>query len=299
MQAISDTINVLAYSEEALSNRSIFLSGLNDINIFVEDVGKEYIYEEIFERLFEDRVSIFCIFPLGGKDAVKQKHNTSSIYDSEGKLNLFIVDGDFDNLWEEDKVISPNLIYLDRYNIESYYCTKEAVVKYMRSFMKKPREQIETLMNYDIWMQAFRSEMGQLFTLFALVHHYCPTLPNVSLGATKFLDPNGHINDSKYEEYKGQVSEKVGSLEPFLEEIREKIHRQFSGDEESKILSIICGKCQIESLCRHLRLSFGKNVNRENLCNSLIMNFDLAPLRFIKDQTIQLISANVGSQHSA
>lgn len=296
---MSDTTNVLAYSEEALLNRSIFLSGLNDINIFVEDVGKEYIYEEIFERLFEDRVSIFCIFPLGGKDAVKQKHGTSSMYDSDGKLNLFIVDGDFDNLWEEDKVISPNLIYLDRYNIESYYCTKEVVVKYMRNFMKKPREQIETLMNYDLWMQAFRSEIGKLFALFALVHHHCPTLPNVSLGAAKFLDPNGHMDDGKYEQYKEQVVEKVGSVEPLLEEIHEKIHRQFSGDEENKILSIICGKCQIESLCRHLKLSFGKNVNRESISNSLIMSFDLTPLRFIEDRAIQLLSANTNSQHSA
>lgn len=296
---MSDTVNILAYSEEALSNRSIFLSGLNDINIFVEDVNKEYIYEEIFERLFEDRVSIFCIFPLGGKDAVKQKHETSGMYDSDGKLNLFVVDGDFDNLWDEDKTISPNLIYLDRYNIESYYCTKEAVIKYMRGFLKKPREQIEALMNYDTWLQSVRQEMGELFVLFSLVHHHCPTLPNVSIGASEFLDPNGRIDASKYEHYKERVVEKVGSLDPLLVEIREKIHRQFSGDEEDKVLAIICGKYQIESLCRHLYHCFGKNVNRGAISNVLIMSFDLAPLRFIEDRTIQLISANAGSQHSA
>lgn len=296
---MSNTNNVLAYSENALANRAIFLSGFNDVNIFVEDHGKEYIYEEIFERLFEDKVRLFCIFPLGGKDAVKQKHESSCMYDSDGKLNLFIIDGDFDNLWDEGKTISPNLIYLDRYNIESYYCSKEAIIKYMRGFLKKPREQIESLMNYDTWMQSIRQEMGELFVLFALVHHHCPTLPNVSIGASEFLDPNGLIDASKYEHYKEQVVEKVGSLEPLIEEIHDKIHRQFSGNEEDKVMAIICGKYQIESLCRHLFHCFGKNVNRGAITNMLIMSFDLEPLRFIEERAIHLMSSDARSQHSA
>lgn len=49
---MNDNVEGLSFSREALSNRSLFLAQLNDINIYVEDVGKEYEYEEIFERLF-------------------------------------------------------------------------------------------------------------------------------------------------------------------------------------------------------------------------------------------------------
>lgn len=299
MCSMSEIVDSLTYSEDALSNRSIFLSSLNDINIFVEDVGKEYIYEEIFERLLGDRINIFCIFPLGGKDAVKRKHDASGMFDSDGKLNIFIVDGDFENLWDDEKRISPNFIYLDRYNIESYYCNKESIVKYMRSFMKKPRDQIETLLNFDSWIDLLRQELGKLFILFALVQHNCPTIPNVSLGASKFLAPDGHLDSDKYVHYKEQVIDKVGSLDPLIEEVREKIHCQFTGCEENKVLSIICGKYQIESLCRHIAISFGKNINRENISNWLIMSFDLEPLRFIKDQIFQLLPpGNVNPQNS-
>ena len=34
----------LFYSEAALLNRALFYSDYNDVNIFVEDEGKEYIY---------------------------------------------------------------------------------------------------------------------------------------------------------------------------------------------------------------------------------------------------------------
>ena len=69
---MNDNVEGLSFSREALSNRSLFLAQLNDINIYVEDVGKEYEYEEIFERLFENNLNIFSIFPLGGKEAVKR-----------------------------------------------------------------------------------------------------------------------------------------------------------------------------------------------------------------------------------
>lgn len=101
---MNDNIDGLQFSSEALSNRPLFLSHLNDINLFVEDVGKEYAYEEIFERLFENQIAVFSIFPLGGKSAVIGEHRKRKIVDSDGKLNIFIIDGDFDNLWEDQKL---------------------------------------------------------------------------------------------------------------------------------------------------------------------------------------------------
>ena len=48
----------LFYSEAALLNRALFYSDYNDVNIFVEDEGKEYIYEDIFQRMFDYQIKI-------------------------------------------------------------------------------------------------------------------------------------------------------------------------------------------------------------------------------------------------
>lgn len=42
----------LSFSEDALLNRVLFISGKNKINLFVEDTNKEFEYEEIFEKFF-------------------------------------------------------------------------------------------------------------------------------------------------------------------------------------------------------------------------------------------------------
>ena len=41
----------LFYSEAALLNRALFYSDYNDVNIFVEDEGKEYIYAVSYTHL--------------------------------------------------------------------------------------------------------------------------------------------------------------------------------------------------------------------------------------------------------
>lgn len=280
--------NGLTFSDDALSNRVLYLSQYNDINFFVEDIGKEFEYEEIFERLFENQIQIFSIFPLGGKPAVISKQQECNIYEDDGKLNVFIVDGDFDNIWE-NKIIAPNLIYLTRYNIESYYCCKNAVIKYMRSFLRCVRSVTETTIQFDNWRKLFSNDAGQLFILFALVNHYCPKLPNVNLGAGRFLDNDGHIIAEEFKKYSETISNELNEpVEPYIKKINEKISNKFDGTEEDKILSVICGKFQFESLCRHLKSKCNRNIDRNRFRSALISSFDLEPLYFIKERVFKL-----------
>lgn len=297
---MNDNSDALAFSEDALSNRPLFLSSLNDINIFVEDDGKEYIYEEILERLLGDCVHIFCIFPLGGKSAVLQKHRISNKYDAKGNSNIFIVDGDFDNLWDENKVIADNLIYLDRYNIESYYCTKDSAIKYMRGILRKTREQTEAIIDFDTWFRRFQEEFGKLFALFALVQHYCPVIPNVG-DVMRFLDTDGSLISDEYLQYEKQVAEHIDSIDAQIQKVFEKTQYQITNSDKgtSNFSTIICGKCQLESFCRHLKICSGKNINRENIRNSFIMTFDLEPLQFIRDRVLYLLAHGVKAQNSA
>lgn len=294
---MNETSDSLQFSDDGLSNRPLFLSGLNDVNIFVEDVGKEYIYEEIFERLLGDSVKFFCIFPLGGKAAVLQQHRVSELYDNN-KPNIFIVDGDFDNLWDDKKELAPNLIYLDRYNIESYFCTKDSVTKYMRGFLKKPREQVENLIHYDEWLRNFQSEFGNLFSLFAITQYYSLDLPNVRLSLS-FLDANGRLLKDKYKEYNDEFEAQIRLNAIPMESVLEKKKYLILVNSKSNFSRIICGKCQFESLCRHIKMCCGKTINRDTMRNSLIMSFDLEPLQFIRDKILQILSLKPSSKDSA
>lgn len=296
---MNDNIDGLQFSPEALSNRPLFLSHLNEINLFVEDVGKEYAYEEIFERLFDNQIAIFSIFPLGGKSAVIGEHSKRQIVDSDGKLNIFIIDGDFDNLWEDRKIISPNLIYLTRYNIESYYCSTNAIIRFLRSSFRRSRKEIESRINLDNWRHCLCRDIGKLFILFAVVNRYQPTLQNVTRGTGKFLDKNGQLITQSYNDYFQTVSEQIGDIDLLINEVTNKISLQFEGSEEKKILSIICGKYQFESLCRMLSVCYRKNINRESFRNFLISNFDLEPLYFLKDKILQLYADAILSKNSA
>ena len=207
--------------------------------------------------------------------------------------------GDFDNLWDDQKIISPNLIYLTRYNIESYYCSKEAVIKFIRSFLKCTRNEAEAKIHFDAWQQSVRDGLGRLFVLFAIVKRHRPELPNVKLGTGKFLDENGCLIAEEYENYYQMVSQEIGSTDTHIEQIRERIHTQFNGNEDDKVLSVICGKYQFESLCRQLRGCCRKNINREIFRTVLISNFDIQHLSFLKDKILQLMADNLLESNSA
>lgn len=186
------------------------------------------------------------------------------------------------------KTISQNLIYLTRYNIESYYCSTNAIIRFLRSSFRCTRKEIESRVNLDNWRHCLCCDLGKLFILFAVVNRYHPTLQNVTLGPGKFLDKNGQLITQNYIDYFQKVSEEIGDIAPLIDEVTSKISLQFEGSDEEKILSIICGKYQFESLCRMLSVCYNKNINRENFRNSLISNFDLDSLYFLKDKILQL-----------
>jgi len=116
MNFINDNIEKLEFSEEGLANVYFLYKDLNDINIFVEDLDKEYEYETIFKRLFSDKYSIRKIFPTGGKPMLVkrfQEFGTHSDKDLKVK-NFYIADGDFDRIIDSENMINQNqIIYLE------------------------------------------------------------------------------------------------------------------------------------------------------------------------------------------
>ena len=283
-----DDVNGLTFSDYGLSNRALFLDSFNDVIIYVEDVGKEYEYEEIFERLFANEIKIFSIFPLGGKDAVIQTFYSRGTH-TNGKANIYIIDGDFDNLWEDQKILSSNLIYLTRYNIEAYYCSKDAVARFMRALLKHTRSTIEEIINFDEWKNVTCRRIGDLFILFATVKRYCPEIPNVGLGIGEFIDANGSLINDNYMRYFLSVKERLTNLDDLITELSAIVCGSQNATSDN-VYYVICGKYQFESLCRRLKFYCGKNINRGQFRAYLVSNFDLSPLEFLRDNILRVIS---------
>ena len=85
---------------------------------------KEYEYETIFARLFGEHYRISSIIAAGGKLGVKEAFQEFGEFDKNdsNKVNVFIVDGDFDRyIRSEEMIVNPHFIYLKYYNVENYF----------------------------------------------------------------------------------------------------------------------------------------------------------------------------------
>jgi len=122
-----------AFPEASLSflrGQDILYQQFNDIDIYVEDTGKERMYFNILTSLLPG-VKLSKIFSLGGKDNVIRE---AQAHDSDNK-KVYIVDLDFDDILGKKKRIR-NLVYLERYSIENYFIDKNAILEQIRE--KKP-----------------------------------------------------------------------------------------------------------------------------------------------------------------
>lgn len=278
----------LTYSESALLNRDMFLSGLNSVNIYVEDQGKEYEYEEIFERLFQNQLKIFSIFPLGGKEGVLKGFKEKGAVSSDGKVNIYIVDGDFDNIWVENKIVSPNVIYLTKYNIENYLFSSNTVIRFLRGYLRCSREKLKSKIDFDNWQEEFSDKMGYLFVLFAIVKKYCPNIKSVSRTISDFVDDNGQIIDDEVEKYYHYIEKIIPGIDSLIADVYSIVSENFTGNQTNKLLSIVCGKIQMECFCRFVNEKCNKNIHRETFRNYLLANFEMDSLDFLKQQILKL-----------
>lgn len=188
--------NRFEYSENGLRNRVLFYSGINDINIYVEDSGKEYLYEEIFKRLLGEKYRIVSIFPLGGKKQVLKQYVRKGESSSKGNPNVFLLDGDFDRYIDYESAnkddytgpvdddsmleefilgkmfISKSVIYLESYNIENYFIDENAIVSYIKGILEKTDSEILKILNYPTWKSRIVRESKDLFLIYCFIEKY-------------------------------------------------------------------------------------------------------------------------------
>lgn len=113
------------WNNESLKSRGIFYRDIQDINIYVEDENSEIFYEVVFKTLINSDIKIKKIIPLNGRDNVI---NYSKDY-CDSQPALFIIDGDL-HLARGERIENMERLYEhDRYCIENFLFSLEALVE--------------------------------------------------------------------------------------------------------------------------------------------------------------------------
>lgn len=274
----------LFYSEAALLNRVLFYSDYNDINIFVEDEYKEYIYENIFQRMFNYKIKIAKILPMKGKPGVEKAFREyGQQYDN--KPAIYLVDGDFDLVMEKEMVESPNYIYLEKYNIESYYIDEKAVLKYMAGKMKKTQKYVSEQIGYSEWKNMAYNSMKELFINYMVAQATFPEEKNVGLPEHSYFHKNGFANIDKINNYINSLRSRIPDYENKYNIYINNFETILLGD----ITRLVCGKYLLASLSKYLRDKVKVSFKEDDFIYFLASFFDVRTLDFVKDKIIQVI----------
>ncbi len=274
----------LFYSEEALQNRIIFYSDNADIIILVEDENKEFIYENIFQRMFDDKEIISKILPMKGKKGVEKAfYKFGDIYDK--KPIVYLVDGDFDLIMGKKMICSPNFIYLEKYNIESYYIDEKAVLKYMSGKMKLVQKLVSERIEYSSWKNMIYDKMKDLFINYVIAQDVFPEEKNVGTSPYCYLYKDGSVNESRISEYICRLKGRVYDYENKYNFYMARYETILLNDASR----LICGKYLLASLTNYLRDKAKVTFKEEDFIYFLASCFDIKALDYVRKRILPLI----------
>ena len=282
---MDQNVECLLYSNEAAATRAFFYSDLNDINLYVEDADKQYEYESIFKRLLGDKYTIQTIFPLGGKpNVIKRYKELGSI--TNGVRNIFLVDGDFDQLIHPEQMVQDDcFIYLETYNIENYYIDENACYTFAKGHLKQIDSIVKQTIKFQEWLNRIVAEAKNLFLDYCLVQKNNVEEKTISRSPYEFIDSQTGFQrqDRSFEVYNSHVL----SLCPNAQEELDQIKHNYEEINGSNYFNLICGKFLLTSLRCYL-LHAIKEVNpkaridMDDLKWYLICSFDISKLEYIK-----------------
>lgn len=271
----------LQFSDAALLSRISFFDGLNDINLYVEDVDSQYLYETIFKRLLGNQYSIQTIFPCGGKRAVKEMFSERG-HSTDGIKNVYVVDGDFDRLlFAEEMIDDPQFVYLKMYNIESCLINEYGLCNLVKSKLKCMEAEAYERLNYTQWYHRIIAEAKELFLCYCYIQKFQLSIPNVNRSHYEFIDEKTGFKrtDGSFEKYKKDLYDAHPDAEAEINVIRQDFEGQFGTHYEI----LVCGKFLLSSLHTYLYTVVNKSIPKDDLLWCLANSFDVNILKYVKD----------------
>lgn len=273
------------YSDEAKLNRSILRANDNDIfRLYVEDEHGEYQYQIILEKLFPNLdVNKILISALGGKNSVIKAYEERGP-ETNSIPNIYLVDADFDLLLDKKKINHKHFIYLERYNIESYFPDKDNTIKYLRSVTKSLKKEVDNILNYNEWENLTYDRLAKLHLLYA--QFKCEHL---NVKNNKYLDVNGIIKIDPILEQEISLKKKHSDFG----KQKQKIKTLYTKNLQSNPFKLIDGKDLIKLLCLYINKKFNKTIKETDLREHLLNNINPHLLQFLKNNINNILKQNI------
>ncbi len=276
----------LVHSDEALLSRVLFLASSTELNVFVEDDGKEYEYEEILERLLPESIKINLIFPTGGKPRLEEAYELFGKSEEYGKC-FFIADGDFYKALGRTQINASNFVYLEKYNIESYLIDESCIGIFMRPILHEQLDKTKQIIDFPSWKSEISSYFKQIFALHFIVQNNKLDIPNVSKGVGFFIENNGLPKKENLDRYIEDIERRLPNVKNEISANVGKLESIYGTD----VTCFVCGKYLIESLARYLGTKLNKKkIGYEELERFLISNFNISSIEYIKDRLLSYIA---------
>ena len=280
---------MLNYSERGLWVRRRFLAPYNDITIVVEDRNKENFYVKVLQRLLDDRITINHVNGVGGKPEVIRRFHSRDV--DSPQPELFLVDGDFDELLSIDCPSSANFFRLGRYDIESYLIEEGALCLIAEEEAPgTTAEKYRELLDFEVWLveaidasiclaagAAVWRELGIEQPTFS------QSIERHAQGANSLPDQNSmtdHIDDLK--------SKQDAVLESKFDELLEDMIARMGPSANSRQRWISGKHILIPLVMKWLRTCSGSQFNKESLCFRLASKCEFPQLNDLKDRIIAI-----------
>ncbi|MDB8658234.1 DUF4435 domain-containing protein [Streptococcus anginosus] len=299
----------LRHSQSALYTRQRFLENANDFNLYVEDQGYEFWYKQIFKRMGYQIVSVVA---SGDKNKVVEDYRKYGQSTDAGKLNFYITDGDFWRYKCPEKMIKDDhFIYLETYNIESYFIDQDYSIQFLKGRLHTDDEGVaESGFDFDKWKQHIIDESNALFFVYATIESLTADLgetnPQLSkdIGSTvsnanKFLDFNtGFVKKDALREELDRIGKIVDShnLSDNFSQTMQNIKESYYSINHEDYYNIVCGKYLVKGLLAYIKSilkskSANLTVYEDDFKWGCINSFDISKLDYIKMRIESKLSA--------
>lgn len=180
---------------------------------------------------------------------------------------------------------NPNYIYLEKYNIESYYIDEKAVLRFMAGKMKKTQKSVSQVIKYSSWESVVYEAMKELFINYMIAQATFPDEKNVGLPEHSFFHKDGYANYDKINGYIDTLKKKIPDYEEKYSIYNKRFEEILLGD----ITRLVCGKYLLASLSNYLRDVAKVKFKEEDFVNFLISAFNIKKLDFVKKRIVKIM----------
>ena len=202
---------MIVRSEDARYAKSLFYASYNDVDVFVEDTAEESkkIYVEILSRVFEKKLSIDQVFPVGPKPTVIKRCRADQ--GDRPRPAVYIVDGDYDVLFNVDLPKLKRLYRLDRYCIENYLIDPKAVIDVaVDEDIRLDEKQVQAKFDFDGWTKKIAGPLEKVVVALAVSCKKQCGLPTVKIDMARIQGAHfDHVDPAKVDSFEKEYEKAV------------------------------------------------------------------------------------------